>query len=206
MKIINYVTGPIQVNTYVVYDEETLAACLIDPGDYDPAITQKVKELGLTLQYILLTHGHGDHIGGVAAFLKDFPAAKVVAHEAERELLLDGRLNSSKEIYRRDITVDADIWVKDRDTINVGKLAFTVLFTPGHTPGGVSYYTDGYVFCGDSLFRRSIGRTDFYGGDFQTLMQSIKQVLFSLPDDTVVLPGHMEATSIGEEKRGNPFV
>lgn len=206
MKIIRYVTGPIQVNTYVAYDEDTMKGFMVDPGGYASGITDKIKELGIDLLYIILTHGHGDHIGGVAGFKQDFPAARVVAHRDERELLMDGRLNSSLEMFGRSITVPADIWAGDRDALNVGNLELTFFHTPGHTKGGMSIYTKGYVFSGDTLFRFSVGRTDFYGGDFRVLINSIKDVLFNLPDDTVVLPGHMDVTTIGDEKRGNPFV
>lgn len=206
MKIIRYVTGPIQVNTYIAYDEETMKGFMVDPGGYASGITDRIHELGIDLQYIILTHGHGDHIGGVADFREDFPDARVVAHRDERELLMDGNLNSSLEMFGRAVTVDADLWVGDRDTLNVGNMELTFFHTPGHTKGGMSIYVQEYVFSGDTLFRYSIGRTDFYGGDFRVLINSIKDVLFNLPDDTVVLPGHMDVTTIGDEKRGNPFV
>ena len=206
MKIIRYVTGPIQVNTYLTYDEEQKVGFLVDPGAYASEITEKINELGVDLKYIILTHGHGDHIGGVEGFLKDFPAAKVVADQDEKEMLQNGSLNSSVEMFGRPIEIDADLYVKDKDTLNVGSMELTFLHTPGHTKGGMSIYVDGHPFSGDTLFRYSIGRTDFYGGDFSVLMNSIKDTLFLLPDDTIVLPGHMELTRIGDEKRGNPFV
>lgn len=206
MKIIRYVTGPIQVNTYLTYDEEQKVGFLVDPGAYASEITEKINELGVDLKYIILTHGHGDHIGGVEGFLKDFPAAKVVADQDEKEMLQNGSLNSSVEMFGRPIEIDADLYVKDKDTLNVGSMELTFLHTPGHTKGGMSIYVDGHLFSGDTLFRYSIGRTDFYGGDFSVLMNSIKDTLFLLPDDTIVLPGHMELTRIGDEKRGNPFV
>ena len=206
MKIIRYITGPIQVNTYLTYDEEQKVGFLVDPGAYASEITEKINELGVDLKYIILTHGHGDHIGGVEGFLKDFPAAKVVADQDEKEMLQNGSLNSSVEMFGRPIEIDADLYVKDKDTLNVGSMELTFLHTPGHTKGGMSIYVDGHLFSGDTLFRYSIGRTDFYGGDFSVLMNSIKDTLFLLPDDTIVLPGHMELTRIGDEKRGNPFV
>ena len=206
MKIIRYVTGPIQVNTYLTYDEEQKVGFLVDPGAYASEITEKINELGVDLKYIILTHGHGDHIGGVEGFLKDFPAAKVVADQDEKEMLQNGSLNSSVEMFGRPIEIDADLYVKDKDTLNVGSMELTFLHTPGHTKGGMSIYVDGHLFSGDTLFRYSIGRTDFYGGDFSVLMNSIKDTLFLLPDDTIVLQGHMEFTRIGDEKRGNTFV
>lgn len=212
MKIIRYATGPLQVNTFLAYDEETMAGFMVDPGGYASGISDRVNELGIDLKYIILTHGHGDHIGGVEGFKNDFPGVKVIAHTDERELLMDGHLNSSAEMFRNPVTVDADMWVRHRETLKVGNMELTFFHTPGHTKGGMCAYIPGkdgepgYCFSGDTLFCRSIGRTDFYGGDFRTLINSIKDVLFYLPDDTYVLPGHMDMTTIGDEKRGNPFV
>lgn len=206
MKIIRYMTGPIQVNTYLVYDEETKKGFIVDPGGYSRELTEEVKKQGVNIRYILLTHGHGDHIGGVAEYKKDFPQAKIAAHEQEAELLHDGRLNASEEMFGRPITVEPDLYVKDGDELTVGNLKLHILYTPGHTKGGMSIYVNGHLFSGDTLFRYSIGRTDFYGGDFRVLLNSIKDKLFNLPDDTAVLPGHMGFTTIGDEKKGNPFV
>ena len=178
MKVISYVTGPIQVNTYLAYDEETNKGFIVDPGDYSPKLSKQAMDLGLDIEYIILTHGHGDHIGGVERFKRDFAGAKVVAHEKEKEMLENADLNCSAEMFPKPITLE----------------------------GGMCIYVDGNLFSGDTLFRYSIGRTDFYGGDFEALMNSIKKRLFTLPDDTVVLPGHMGVSTIGDEKRGNPFV
>ena len=206
MKIKRYLTGIITVNTYLVYDENTKEGFIVDPGAYCPQLTKDAREEGVNIKYIILTHGHGDHIGGVAEQLKDFPEAKVVAHEAEAEMLAKPEYNLSKDCCRREISMSADIYVKDKETLKVGNMELTFIYTPGHTKGGMTIYTDGYLFCGDTLFRMSIGRTDFYGGDFGQLINSIKDRLFAFPDDTVVLPGHMGTTTIKDEKRGNPFV
>ena len=206
MKITKYMTGPLQVNTYFAYDEETNKGFIVDPGGYDSRITDEVNSLGVDIECIILTHGHGDHIGGVEQFKADFPGAKIIAHELEREMLQDARINSSMEIFMRPITVEADKYVRDRESLKVGNMELTFLLTPGHTKGGMCISVDNVIFTGDTIFRFSIGRTDFYGGDFRTLINSIKDRLFYFPDDTVLLPGHMGASTIGDEKRGNPFV
>ena len=199
-------SGPLQVNTYFAYDEETNKGFIVDPGGYDSRITDEINAANVELEYIILTHGHGDHIGGVEQFKVDFPNAKVVAHELEREMLQDARINSSMEIFMRPITIEADKYVRDKESLNVGNMEVTFLHTPGHTKGGMCISVDNVIFSGDTIFRYSIGRTDFYGGDFRTLINSIKDRLFYFPDDTVLLPGHMGASTIADEKRGNPFV
>lgn len=206
MKVFSYVTGAIQTNTYLAYDEDTNKGFIVDPGDYAPKLSKQAMDLGLDIEYIILTHGHADHIGGIESFQRDFACAKLVAHEKEKEMLQNADINCSKEIFGKSILVDADIYVKGGDTLKVGNTELSFISTPGHTKGGMSIYADGKLFSGDTLFRYSIGRTDFYGGDFDVLMHSIKKRLFTLPDDTVVLPGHMGSSTIGDEKRGNPFV
>lgn len=206
MIIKHYLSGVLSVNTYLVYDEKTKEGFIVDPGGYSVQLANDAKDLGVDIKYIILTHGHGDHIGGVEEHLADYPDAKVVAHEAETQMLADPKLNVSRDCCRKLISMSADILVKDRDTMKIGEMELTFLHTPGHTPGGMSIYVDKHIFSGDTLFCRSIGRTDFWGGDYRTIINSIKDKLFVFPDDTVVLPGHMGPTTIGDEKRGNPFV
>ena len=205
MEVIEYQTGPLRVNTYLVFDE-TKEAFLVDPGSYLKQISNKIVEKELNLKYIVLTHGHGDHIGGIDLFKADFPDAKVVALEEEKETLNDPVKNNSAVILGGLLSMDADMYVKAGDTLEVGDMKLKLIATPGHTPGGMSILLENSVFCGDTLFKGSIGRSDFPGGDYLTLIDSIKTKLFALPDDTVVYPGHMSKTTIGWEKKHNPFV
>ena len=206
MVIERFLTGPIQVNTYLAYDEETKEGFIVDPGAYCPELTAKAKESGVDIKYIILTHGHGDHIGGIEGHLKDFPDAKIVAYEDEAEMLENPQYNLSLEVCGRPVSVSADIYVKDKETLKVGNLELTFIHTPGHSKGGMCIYTAGHLFSGDTLFRQSIGRSDFYGGDYRVLLNSIKDRIYVFPDETKVYPGHMGMTTVGDEKRGNPFV
>lgn len=201
----SYTTGPLGVNTYLGYDD-TKKAFIVDPGGYSEKITDFIRENGLEPEYIILTHGHADHIGGVEGFKEAFPQLKVIAYEDEKQMLSDPYINSSMDILRKPITVEAADFVRDGDTLTVGDTELTFIHTPGHTKGGMCITAPGCVFSGDTLFRASIGRTDFYGGDFNEIVDSIRNRLFLLPDDTVVYPGHMGATTIEYEKRNNPFV
>lgn len=206
MKITNLPSGPLSVNTYLVEDEATKKAFIVDPGGYNPALTEQVRKEGLTVEYIILTHGHGDHIGGVRGHMIDFPGAKVVADADEMVMLKDPNMNMSKMLFEHPVTISPDILVKDGDTLQVGTLELKFLHTPGHSPGGMCICANGTVFSGDTLFYQSIGRTDFAGSSFRELLESIHGKLFSLPDSTKVFPGHMGTTEIGYEKEHNPFV
>lgn len=207
MKITNLPSGALQVNTYLAVDEETNKGFIVDPGGYNPALTKMVKDENIDIEYIILTHGHSDHICGVKEHLEDFPGARVVADKEEEPMLHDVRFNFSAE-FGMPYTVDADIYVTDGDEINVGNIKLKFFHTPGHSPGGMCIYAEkeNVLFSGDTLFRQSIGRTDFPGCSFEALAESIKEKLFVLPDETQVFPGHMGPTQIGFEKRNNPFV
>ena len=207
MKITCMPSGPLGVNTYLVVDENTKEGFIVDPGGYNPKLTKKVSDEGIEIKYIVLTHGHADHISGVNEHLDDFPDAKVVVHTNEKPMLEDPRENQSL-MFGSAQTVKGDIFVNDGDELEVGDLKLKFIFTPGHTPGGMCIYVESedVLFSGDTLFRQSIGRTDFPGGSFRDLADAVHTKLFILPDQTVVLPGHMGQTSIGFEKENNPFV
>lgn len=199
-------TGPLAVNSYVVTDEKTKKTFIVDPGGHNTDMVNYIKENGLQVEFIILTHGHGDHIGGVPALRKDFPAAKLVIGIHDKEMLEDPELNMSGMMYVQPLSLAADRYVTDGETLQMGELELKFFHTPGHTPGGICILAENAVFSGDTLFEQSIGRTDFPGSSYQAIVKSIREKLFVLPDETAVYPGHMGPTTIGFEKENNPFV
>nr|WP_315019544.1 MBL fold metallo-hydrolase [uncultured Aminipila sp.] len=199
-------SGALGVNTYYVRDENTNKGFIVDPGGFSPSMENLIKKDRCDVEYIILTHGHGDHIGGVKDYLSLFPNAQLVACIHEKEFLANPRLNMSRDCCGTEIGLEANIWVDDNDTLEIGGLRLKFLYTPGHTPGGMCILVGNVLFSGDTLFQQSIGRTDFPGGSFPQLKNAIHTKLFTLPEDTMVYPGHMGSTNIGLEKRSNPFV
>ena len=206
MKIDTVFCGMMGENAYVVADEATKKAFIVDPGAVEREINTIIDENGYDVEYIILTHGHGDHIGGVSYYRAKYENAKVVACSAEKELLATPAMNLSMQCTGKDIALEADIWVNDGDTLEVGNMKLRFIHTPGHTEGGMCILADDTLFSGDTLFCQSIGRTDFPGGCFTEIVESIRKKLLVLPESTVVYPGHMGPTTIGIEKRSNPFV
>ncbi|MBQ9891335.1 MAG: MBL fold metallo-hydrolase [Firmicutes bacterium] len=187
-------------NAYLAWDTDTKKAFIVDPGSPLEEVQDAVEMYGLDLQYMIITHGHGDHTGGINFFKENFPDIKMIACRKERKMLLNRDISGGKGGYK------ADLEVVDGDTVMVGDLLLKFIECPGHTVGGMSILVDKVLFSGDTLFQRSVGRTDLYGGDWDTLLDTLKNKLFTLPEDTLVLPGHMGETTIGYEKRYNPFV
>jgi len=197
--------GPIQANCYILGCEETKAAAVIDPGDDADRILMTLAESALTVSCIINTHGHFDHVGANSR-LKEVTGADIMIHELDAPMLSELSASAGAMGLSVDDSPPADRILADGETITFGNITMTVLHTPGHTLGGISIYTDGHVFVGDTLFAGSVGRTDFPGGDFETLKASVKNKLYVLDDDVVVYPGHMGRTTIGREKQSNPFV
>ena len=195
----------IMENTYIVGSEETKECVVIDPGAEADRILEEVQNLGLTVKYILNTHGHGDHIGAVAD-VKEATGATYGIHEADVELLRRDRQWMTLMIPGSKEPPDPDIFVKDGDVFNLGDVELTAIETPGHTKGGVCYYGGGAVFTGDTLFQGSVGRFDTQEGDGRQLILGIFTKIMTLPADTKVYPGHGPDTSIAREKLTNPFL
>ena len=206
MKIQNFVLGMVGTNCYLVVNEEEKQCILIDPAVYSGEIAEQIRREGLDLRAILLTHGHFDHIMGIDGFRKEFPEIPVYAHREEEALLRDASMNASLELGRQ-YTFSGAAYVEDDDVLDLAGMQFQVIHTPGHTIGGCCYYLqeEKVLFSGDTLFRESIGRTDFPTGNGGQLMRSIREKLFTLPEETAVYPGHMERTTIGDEKKYNPY-
>ena len=196
--------GPIMANCHILGCETTNEAAVIDPGDEADRILQTLAKSELTVKLILNTHGHFDHVGGNRR-LKEVTGAPLMIHEFDAPMLESLSQSAAAWGMRADNSPAPDKFLEDGDTVAFGTLSLSVIHTPGHTRGGVSFHTDGAVFVGDTLFAGSIGRTDFPGGDYDTLIASIQKKLFPLGDDVVVYTGHGPETSIGHEKRSNPF-
>lgn len=197
--------GPIQANCYILGCEDTLHAAVIDPGGESDRILAVLSESKLTLKNIINTHGHFDHVGANLR-LKQVTGAELMIHALDAPML--AQLSSSATMFglSAENSPPPDRTLDDGDTVLVGKISLRVIHTPGHSPGGVSLFTDKSVFVGDTLFAGSVGRTDLPGGDAATLKASIQNKLFTLGDDVTVYPGHMGQTTIGQERRHNPFV
>lgn len=205
MKVVRIPAGIYAANCYLVYAEDNKEGIIIDPGGDSDDIIAQMKNLGLNIKYIILTHGHGDHIGGVRE-IKDYINIPVAIHKDDEYLLKDSDSNLSKMMAMGAIEEFADILLNDGDEMDFGGLTAKIIHTPGHTPGGITIKIENSLFTGDTLFAGSVGRTDFPGGSPKKIISSIKDKLLIYPDETIVYPGHGPSSTIKAEKRSNPFL
>lgn len=207
MELVQYVVGPVSTNCYFVVNVDTRDAVIIDPGDEPEKLIEKLTIQDINPVAIMLTHGHFDHAGGAGAIASEYNIP-VYASRNERNTLRDPEINLSGNMGRIPAIYHASDFLDDEEIIELAGFKVKVLYTPGHTPGGASYYfmDEKCVFTGDALFCHSVGRTDFPKSSTSDLINGIREKLLTLDDDVVVLPGHDARTSIGEEKKYNPFV
>ena len=205
LKIGKIVMGSVQTNCYFLYQENENKIIVVDPADRGEYLYNAFTEAGLEVAAILLTHAHFDHIWGCNK-LRELSGVQVFAYEDEREVCESAKLNVSEDVGRP-YTVTVDWYLRDGEKVNIEGMEFTVIATPGHTQGSCCYYfeNDKILVSGDTLFEGSVGRTDLPTGNGRTLSNSLKNRLMVLPEDVKVFPGHGDATTIGDEKKYNPF-
>lgn len=197
------VLGPLLNNCYILYTNKE--AVVIDASWESEQIAEMIESLGLNLKYILITHGHVDHIVG-AGKLKELTGAKILINE--KDLFLYDHIKEQAQLFGFSVESlpPPDEFLTDNQEITIDGLTLKLIHTPGHTPGGLCYSVENKLFTGDTLFQGSIGRTDLWGGDYEQLIKSIKERLFTLGDDIEVYPGHGDETKIEQEKKSNPFL
>ena len=200
-----YIAGPIDANNHLVADEKSKEAVLIDCSEHVQKILDDVKELGLKVKYILLTHGHFDHVMGVNSMKKELGAEVLINQKDEKQLEMTQTILKTFGIFVEK-NPEYDKYIDKNTELKIGEIPIKIFETPGHTEGGLCYLIDGKLFSGDTLFRNYVGRTDLPGGNYAKLENSIKNVLYKLPDETEVFPGHNEMTTIGYEKKHNEII
>jgi len=197
--------GPIMANCFILGCESTKEAVVIDPGDDSDRILMELAKSELNVKYLINTHGHFDHVGANKR-MKEVTGAKLAIHPEDEPMFKELSHSASMFGLTAQNSPPADILLKHGDEISFGEINLKVIHTPGHSKGGICLYTKGHLFSGDTLFAGSIGRTDLPGGDYDTLISSIKNNLLSLDDKTIVYTGHGPETTLGDERRSNPFL
>ena len=207
LNIISAVLGPISTNCYTVANVQTKDAVIIDPADSGEHLVKMIEDQGLIPKAILLTHGHFDHCMAVPRLKEEYPEAEVIIGADDVQWLKDPQLNLSMPFIGEAFTLEADRTVTDGEEMEILGTKMQCIQIPGHTPGGMCYYfpEQHLLFDGDTLFSGSVGRTDFPGGSQDALMNGIRQKLFTLPEETLVFPGHDRATTIEKEIRENMY-
>lgn len=203
-----FVVGSMAVCSYIVGCEETKKAAIVDPGGDEDILLAEVKKLGLSIEYIIATHGHPDHVCGNRK-LQEETGAKIIMHVDDAEFFEKPEVKQYFSMLGLEPSPPADILVRDGDDIVIGKVVLKVIHTPGHTPGGICLYSAPHLITGDTLFVGGLGRTDFPGGSHQELLHSIRTKILSLPAETVVWPGHGyggSQSTVGKEAASNPFL
>jgi glyoxylase-like metal-dependent hydrolase (beta-lactamase superfamily II) len=205
LRIQTLVTGVFQENCFILWDDTGSECLLIDPGDDAEKISASIQSLGLSPLGILNTHGHIDHIGAVNDLKKEFeiPFYLPVGEKAILELYETTALYFGLKPREKP---EVDFWLENESKLTLGPFSFQVYFTPGHTPGGQCYKIENHLFSGDTLFKRSVGRTDLPGGDWNTLEQSLKMLVSEIPEDTLIHSGHGPDTTMARERVENPFL
>ncbi|NOZ62153.1 MAG: MBL fold metallo-hydrolase [Calditrichaeota bacterium] len=198
------VVGPLEVNCFIIAPEDSRHCAVIDPGDEADKIFAAVENDNLIPDFILLTHGHFDHLSAVNT-LKQKWDVSVLLHEADQVLAQNASTQAMMFGMPEPGNVSADTFLHDGGELKIGKLAVKVLHTPGHSPGNVTFQIENHLFVGDLIFRGSIGRTDLPGGNYEQLIKSVKNKIFALPDSCIIHPGHGPDTTVGQEKENNPF-
>lgn len=207
MTVKKFLAGALGTNCYLAVNDAAREAVIIDPAELPVRLAEYVGQENIRIRAVLLTHAHFDHIMGIDAVIDAYGRMPVYVHQEDLRMLEDTYLNLS-ENYGWNYSYTGGEAIMDGQVLSLAGCEFKVIHTPGHTPGGVCYYVESekVLFCGDTLFRQSVGRTDFPGGSASELVRSVREKLFVLPEDTHVYPGHMGTTTIAQEKKYNPFV
>jgi glyoxylase-like metal-dependent hydrolase (beta-lactamase superfamily II) len=210
VEVVRLEVGPLMANAYLIRDARSGDGAIVDPGGDAPAIVRRCEAERLTPVYIVNTHAHADHIGANAALKERFPDAKLCIGAPDAERLADPIGNLTAAFGSAEESPAPDLRLEGAEELCFGSVVLEVLMTPGHTPGAISLLAreerPPQLFCGDLIFRRGLGRVDLPGGDLEAMKASIKEKVFSLPPGTVIWPGHGGRTTVGEERRNNPFL